>query len=213
MKTIVNVISAIGTAASILSLAFIPQLLPGIKYFLIIVGMLCLALLLFGIYKEKKNAQINEIICTNDDQIKEEMQNLIKMQGKICIMSRDLTWVDDKIEKCIIEKKSSILIFAEHETNLTKKLEEAGVDIRYYGKTGFIPNTRFTVIRYNKNDQQVAIANTKNTLRRKNKMEHTIYMTNDNPNDKRDSWLSSLAYDMISLCEKVSEGGNGEKKL
>lgn len=213
MKTIVNVISAIGTAASILSLAFISELLPGIKYFIIIVGILCLTLLLFGIYKEKKNLQINEIICTNDEQIKEEMKNLIKMQGKICIMSRDLTWVDDKIKKCIIEKKSSTLIFAEHETELTKKLEENGVDIRYYGKTGFIPNTRFTVIRYNKSDRQVAIANTKNTLRKKNKMEHTIYMTNEDPNDKRDSWLSSLAYDMISLCEKVSEGGNGEKKL
>lgn len=215
MKTIVNIISAIGTVASILSLAFIPELLllPWIKYFLIIVGMLCLAVLLFGIYKEKKNMQINEIICTNDDQIKEEMQNLIKMQGKICIMSRDLTWVDEKITKCIINKKNSILIFAEHETDLTKKLEKAGVDIRYYGKTGFIPITRFTVVRYNKSDRQVAIANTKNILRKKNKMEHTIYMTNENTNDKRDSWLSSLAYDMISLCEKVSEGGNGKQKL
>lgn len=213
MKTIANVISAIGTAASILSLAFISELLPEIKYFLIIVGMLCLALLLFSIYKEKKNVQTNEIICTNNDQIKEEMKNLIKMQGRICIMSRDLTWVDDRIRKCIIEKKSSILIFAEHKTDLTNKLEEIGVDIRYYGKTGFIPNTRFTVIRYNKSDRQVAIANTKNTLRKKNRMEHTIYMTNENTNDKRDSWITSLAYDMISLCEKVAEGGNGEKKL
>ncbi len=213
MKTIVNMISAVGTAASILSLAFIEGLSEKIKYGFIILGIVCLVVLLFGIFQDKKNMQINEIICTSDEKIKEEMKTLIKMQGKICIMSRDLTWVDDGIKKCIIEKKSSILIFAEHKTDLTKKFEEAGVDIRYYGKTGFIPNTRFTVVRYNKNDRQVAIANTKNTLRTKNKMRHTIYMTCDNPNDKRDLWLSSLAYDMISLCEKVSEGRNGEKKL
>lgn len=213
MKTMVNAISAMGTIASILGLAFIKEMPHGMKYFFIIAGILGLAILLYDIYIEKKNMQINEMICTSDDQIKEEMQNLINMQGKICIMSRDLTWVDEKIKKCIIEKKSSILIFAEKETDLTKALEKNDVDIRYYGKTGFIPNTRFTVVRYNKSDRQVAIANTKNTLREKNRMEHTIYMTSGDPNDKRDSWLSSLAYDMISLCEKISEGGNGKKNL
>ena len=155
-----------------------------------------------------KSDEVNELTCQSDEEIKDAMKNLIKTQGKICIMSRDLTWVDCEIEAVIASKSTNILIFAEKENELTKKLQKTGVDIRYYGVLGFEPKTRFTVTRYNGNNPQVAIANTQNSVRKKSKIRHTIYQTKKN--NGTDEWINSLAIDMISLCKRVCKGGINE---
>ena len=152
-------------------------------------------------YNVSKTDEVNELICQSDEEIKDAMKALIKMQGKICIMSRDLSWVDCEIEAILISKSQNILIFAEKETQLTKKLQSNGVEIRYYGYLGFEPKTRFTVIRYNGNNPQVAIANTQNSIRKKSKICHAIYQTKKN--NGTDEWINSLAIDMISLCRSV----------
>ena len=87
---------------------------------------------------------------------------------------------------------------------LTKKLKEAGIQIRYYGDTHFEPQTRFTIIGYNKPTPQVAISRTQYTIRKRGKLNHKIYQTSMS-GDERDMWINSLALDMIDLCELVSK--------
>ena len=162
------------------------------------------------IYYVSKNDETNQLVCQSDDEIKEAMKKIIKMQGKICVMSRDLSWVDCEVKACIISKAPNVLVFAEKETALTKELQEKGVEIKYYGCWDFEPKTRFTVIRYNTNTPQVAIANTQNSIRKKGKIRHTIYQTQQN--NGTDEWINSLAIDMIELCKSVCNGETNEQK-
>lgn len=205
-----EIISAIASGASILSLAFLPEL-PQLARFLIgILGIACIIFLIKLAFSEK---QINETVCHTNEEIRQKMKDIIKIQGKICILSRDLSWIDDDILGVLAGKRDSVLVFAEVENEITRKLVKVGVRVKYYGDTGFTPVTRFTVIRYNRDDRQVAIANTRNTIHsRSNFITHTIYMTSGLHEDRKDRWLNSLAFDMIMLFEKVSkEANNGEE--
>lgn len=196
-----KIIETLGSFASIISLALIEDIPSGISYLIGIVGCISLIFLICDYFKEK---QINEIVCSSDYEIKIQMKKIIKMQGKICIMSRDLSWVDAEIETCICSKANSVLIFAEKVTDLTERLQKNGVEILYYGGLGFEPKTRFTTIRYNTNNSQVAIANIQNSIRKRGKVKHVIYQTEKGR--REDEWINSLAIDMISLCKSSLKG-------
>jgi len=198
-----RIIGSLGTVASIISLAFIPNIHILIKIAIILTGIFSAATLLWG---DIKANQRNEKICSSEDEVKTAMKALIKTQGKVCMMSRDLSWVDTEIEACIKEKKNSITIFVEKETELTQRLEAGGAIIRYYGSLHFEPKTRFTVIGYNRESPQVAIANTRYSIRKPGRFKHIIYETSGN-NCVQDRWLTSLAVDMITLCNQVLKEG------
>ncbi|MEG1567869.1 MAG: hypothetical protein RR347_09315 [Anaerovoracaceae bacterium] len=206
--SIAPLIWALASVASISSLAFIESFSLITKIFFVALAFFALFILFMQAHIQN---QVNCRECHCDAEIKAAMKDIIKSQGKVCIMSRDLSWIDENIEKCILSKKNSILIFAEKATGNAKNLEEKGVDVKYYGKLGFEPKTRFTVIRYNKLNPQVAIANTQDTIRKKNKFTHIIYQTvKDGP--EQDQWINSMAIDMISLCtlacERIKNGEN-----
>lgn len=204
-----RVLVALGTVGSIVSLCFLFTLSLWGKVIVMVIGLGCFAYLIIDDYKSQKS---NEKICKSDKEIKDTMQALIKTQGKICIVSRDLSWVDEDIEQSIIKKGNNIRIFAEHEIELTKRLENSGVEMRYYGALGFNPISRFTVIRYNRDTRQVAIANTQNSIHRnRHSFEHIIYETGEN-NCKQDKWINSLAMDIIELCEIATSGGQEDVK-
>ena len=201
-----QLISAAASAASIIGLAFVPASLPlGFKIVIVVIGVLCLCYLTCD---SIKSSRINETICRSDEEIKQVMKKLIQTDGQTCIMSRNLTWVDDELEREICEKGDDIQIFVNRKSRLTERLKNHHVRIKYYGKSGFVPKTRFTVLRYTRNNPQVAIANTQDTVRRGETLTHTIYETSDN-GSRHDRWINSLALDMISLCEVVSDD-NGE---
>lgn len=198
----VKIITSLGTVVSIISPMFTSNLNPIVKYIIGGFGIICFIKLVIHDIRSQSD---NEKICRSENEIKSTMKDLIKSQGKVCVMSRDLSWVDKDIEKCIIEKKDSVKIFVENEIELTKRLQAKGVQIKYYGMLGFEPKTRFTVIRYNRDNPQVAIANTENTIRKRSKFKHVIYETRDSA-CKQDKWINSLAVDMVTLCNIVFEG-------
>lgn len=198
-----RIIGSFGTVASIISLAFIQGMPMAIKVVIMLAGFVCAAALLWG---DIKANQRNEKVCSSNAEVKNAMKSLVKTQGKVCMMSRDLSWVDAEVEACIKEKKNSIKIFVEKETDLTRRLQECGVIVRYYGFLHFEPKTRFTVIGYNRENPQVAIASTKYSIRRSSHFKHTIYETSGN-DCVQDRWLTSLAVDMITLCDLVSREG------
>lgn len=200
MNVIRSMICSLGTFASIISLAFTSQLNWGIRILIGVGGVICLCVL---VYYDYKCAQINERICHTPEEIEEAMKELVKTQGKVCVVSRDLSWVTPEISACILQKKRDILIFVQRANDITSSLVKNGVKIKSYG-TNFEPKTRFTVVRYNRPNLQVAIANTLNTVRKKKNFTHTIYQTVGN-NCYQDAWINSLAFDMITLLDSVSE--------
>lgn len=193
-----NIILSIGTAASIISLATVNIPTWG-KCIIVILGLICLG---YMIYDDYTNQKERLIVCKSEMETRQYMHEWIRSQGKVCIMTRDLSWVDSDIEETMIRKRDSMTIFAQKETELTKRLKSAGVTIHYYGGLGFEPQSRFTIIRYNRPDKQIAIANTKNTLSKKRKYHHTIYQTEAN-GDMKDGWILSLADDLIKLCDSA----------
>lgn len=199
---IMKVISALSAFASIFSLAFVNSMPIIIRIVIVIVSVAALGYLCYSIYVDEHK---NERVCRSSYEVGDVMKSLIKTQGKVCIMSRDLSWVNPEIEACIAGKKDNILIFAQKESDLTKRLIKNGAVIQYYGDLGFEPATRFTVVRYNRDNPQVAIANTQTSVRKKNKFKHTIYQTGDG-NCQQDKWINSLALDMIKLCDIASKG-------
>lgn len=197
MKNIKHIITSACTAFSIISLAFSEQMEDWLRYLIFIVGLVCFTLLLID---EIKSNTRNERICKSDEAIEDAMKEIINSHGQICIMSRDLSWVTPEISACLEAKKDSVLIFAQSENKKTKTLASRGVKVKYYGKLGFEPKTRFTIIRYNKNDPQVAIANMQNSIRKKKQFKHVIYQTSASGNTQ-DEWINSLAVDMVKLCD------------
>ena len=197
-----RIIAATLNLASILGLVFIKDISLAWRIAILVVGCACIGYL---IYDAIKYSQKNEIVCHNNEDIANTMKKLIKTQGKICIMSRDLSWVDAEMEACIAEKKDSILIFAQKESDLTKRLVSKGAIVKYYGHLDFEPKTRFTIIHYNRNNPQVAIANIQNSVRRKHSFKHVIYETIDS-GCQQDKWINSLALDMMELCRAASAG-------
>jgi len=194
------IFTSICAAASIFGLAFIDGLPLWVRILILLFGIACLGVL---IYLEFKDHTPNEKECFSEEEIKDAMKDIIKTQGKVCIMSRDLSWVDGEIEACLISKRDSVLIFAQAENELTQRLRNSGIAVRYYGKYNFEPKTRFTVIRYNRANPQVAIANTQDTVRKKGKFKHTIYETGDS-GQPQDKWINSLAVDLIALCQAAT---------
>lgn len=200
-------IEAIATFCSIISLAFASVIPLIFRIIIVAIGITSFGFLFYDYYRE---SQTNEIVCHSNDEIIEAMKRIIKMQGKICIMSRDLTWVNTEVEACICAKAQSVLIFAEKESDLTNRLISAGVTVKYYGFLNFEPKTRFTMIRYNKSNPQVAIANTQNSVRKNGNVKHTIYQTENGR--RTDDWINSLAGDMIHLCNLICSGEHNEQK-
>lgn len=208
MKYTKHIISAIATAISIISPIFSSSIPPYITYIIIAIGLFCFVFLL---YDGIKNNMLNERICTSKQEIEDAMKDIIKSEDNICIMSRDLTWVTSEIAACLIDKKENCLIFVQHKNDITKKLINGGVRIKYYGDLKFVPQTRFTIIRYNRKNPQVAIANVENNIRKKRKIKHTIYQTSSN-GKPQDDWINSLALDLIHLCDEVCKEDHNVKK-
>lgn len=208
-KVLKRVITAAASGASIISLAFVNNMPLMGKIALVLTGIISVT---FLIYSEAKADEVNERVCQNDDEIKAAMRELVKSEGKVAIMSRDLSWVDTEMEACISMKKENMLICVEKETELTRRLVRAGVVVKCYGHVEFEPISRFTIIRFNKKDHQVAIAKTESSVRKKNTFKHVIYQTLPNGN-KQDEWINSLAVDMITLCSLIGEEINGNDNM
>ena len=175
-----NIVSAITRFCSIVSLISFLQLPVWLKIIILVIVLACAGYIVwFSVVSSRKN----EIVCHTDEEIKAEMKKLISQQGKVCIMSRDLSWVDDNIFTAIIKKKDSVSIYAEKENEKVKRLRENGAKIKLYGRHGFVPETLYSI--------------------RKGKQEHKIYQTTTE--NQCDGYILSLARDLTNLMEKVSE--------
>lgn len=198
-KLMGQIVSAIGVFCSIISLLTFTETPIWVKIIIVVVAIICLlVLLVLGIKSNMKN----NIICDSEDKIKAEMKKMLQEQGKIVVMSRSLGWVDDEILVATGRKKDRLIVYAEKENDITKKLKDQGVIVRLYGRTGFIPKTRYTIIRYGRNDAQVNVAKTQSRIRL-HRFKHIIHQTSST--EECDDYVVSLAIDMVNLMEKVCD--------
>lgn len=95
--------------------------------------------------------------------IRNYMYEWISSAGTAAIFSRDLTWVDDKEMKAMLERKSAngeLTIVLAKEVPLSRRLAKAGANVIYYDDFGYTIKSRFTIVNLNRIDSRVAIGKT-----------------------------------------------------
>ena len=190
----------LGSIASIISLGFYYNNNTAVS----IIAILGIGAVIYLIYDEIIKNQNNKMfLCNNDGEIKQYMLNWISTPGKVSIFSRDLSWVDDKIKILMLSKKEDLSICAAKETDLLKELRENNANIYLYDDSMSPMVSKFTIIRANKSDKQIAVATTQKIH---GKEKHCIY---ESKNNLLDHWILGLAQDLIHMTKQLS---NNEKR-
>lgn len=189
MQLTVRLVTIVASYASIFGLYFTVSPLsvekPAWHVGLLIFSFFLCALLLI---LEIRNHIVNlPKQLRSSSQIQKYMHSWISNDGRVVILSRDLSWAENnaEIQSIMIGKASrrELTILVENETELTKALRDAGATTIYYGSFGFVPAARFTIVDYEKIDARVAIGTRAGNIH--NVKEHTaassveFYLAND----------------------------------
>jgi hypothetical protein len=201
MKILKTIIPNIAAIASIIALFFIDVELTPLRIVSAIVGVLLLIfVIIYTIHEHKKE---EPIVLRNHNDVNNYLHKLIKTQGVIHIFSRDLSWVTPDIKETMKKKSSDLYVCVKKEISLTTELKENGANVYYYGDLEYEPESRFTIIRANKSEKQVAIATTKSENNKDNDiLEHKIYLTKEN--DYKDNWIKILSSDLFKAAQTLN---------
>jgi hypothetical protein len=155
-----NLLSALGSYASLAGLYYTvrPSGLPFtiVEEFLIVSSTILVAVhLAFEVSTMIKSWPR---LFKSDADAKAYMNNWIKMGGRTSILSRDLSWVDDGVEKILLElaRHSNLTILMEKENAVATRLHTAGAEIFLYEGSHF-PSTRFAITNEGRADARVAL--------------------------------------------------------
>ena len=191
-STLGKLVSHLGSTASIYGAVIINSGPLAISFYLCFAVLFILTA--YFIVKHDRDLKI----CRNDLDIDNEMKKIVSRKGRMLIMTRDMSWCNDNSEiwRSLIKKANDreLEIFMAEETPNSKKLENNGALIKYYGNIGFEPKVRFTLMHYKTPSAKVAIGY-------KNKDDkHVIqYYRMDT------SSPIHLAEDITRLLEKIHE--------
>ncbi len=130
------------------------------------------------------------------------MKKWVKIKGVVKILSRDLSWVNDEIIESFAKKGADLHLYVMSENRVVKKIREKNpyCKIYFYGEYGFEPDSRYTIIRANRDSRQIAI-----TLKEQNsytRLHHEIYISKGNAYDKK---MLGLANDLMKCMECVDQ--------
>lgn len=190
---ILDGISFFGSIASIISLLFVESEWNIAKIFLLILLMVVSGVS-FYLFIIKKNTKV----YISEEEIKLFMKEWIGTHGIVKVFSRDLSWADEEVIGIFAKKGKDLVIYAEKMNETIKKIMALNSECKviFYGHDKFVPNSRFTIIHANKEDRQLAIA--LKEKRNRKKLEHEIYITKENPYDKK---MEGLAMDLLNYIE------------
>lgn len=160
MKPFLNWAAAL---ASIIGLFF--TLKPNFSEFSAwqIVGLTIAILIFIGaaLSDLKDTYRLSKKKYPNKKKINNYMHSMLKTAGACEICSRDASWIlEDRIMKLLEDKarRGELTFLVHQKTEELKKLETLGAKVIDYGKLGFDPLTRFTIVNANnKNSSYVAI--------------------------------------------------------
>lgn len=167
------------------------------KFSILISLIIILPISAYFIFRKK-----DTIVCSNQEDINNFLKKWIKTDGVVKILSRNLSWVNDEIMGILQAKGADLYLYVESENEVVKNIMQINKDCKVflYGKYGFEPNSRYTVIHANKDDRQIAIA----LQERKNqyKLYHEIYCSKEGAYDKK---MLGLAMDLMNCIEKMEK--------
>jgi hypothetical protein len=128
-------------------------------------------------------------------QIDQYMHAWIAQRGRVLIFTRDMSWATSKEIKQLLMDKSSrreLEICLPEPIPLTTELAAAGAEIHTYMSFNDSPYSRFTIIRYGKDDARIAIGRDVDGF-------HQIdeYSFGSDP-------VFSIAYDLVKIVKHYS---------
>ncbi len=145
----------------------------------------------YSLYEHFRNAPKK---CKDHHDVERFMGAWVDTPGTVSIFSRDMTWANKDWIVAILEKKASaseLVLHLQSETTNSKRLQAAGAKVHYYGDIDYVPGSRFTMVRYGRNDACLAIGTSVDA--------HTIYkFRNGHP-------LFALARDLTEVIRRVSK--------
>jgi hypothetical protein len=129
------------------------------------------------------------------EQIDRYMYAWISQRGRVLIFTRDMSWAtSNEINKLLMNKadRRELEICLPEPTLLTKELAAAGAEVHTYTSFNDSPYSRFTIIRYGKDDARIAIGRNVDGLHRIDE-----YSYGSDP-------VFSIAYDLVRLVKHYS---------
>jgi hypothetical protein len=92
--------------------------------------------------------------------INKEMVKIVGHPGKTTILSRDLSWASSAGIAELLKKKAragELALHIHHATDLSAELAQDGAAVTYYEATGFIPQSRYTMLNTGQPHATIAI--------------------------------------------------------
>jgi len=207
MKIWLSIISNIVAGIALLEFVITDQycLLSGYPTFKLAITIgLCIffAYIIIGLSIEKFNNSPKK--CKSKEQITNQLLKFFSDDGRICIVSRNLSWSSDlKIQSKLKEKsiKNDLNIFAEKESEYPVALTSTKSSAKFYEDLQFTPKCRFTITNYKNNNALLHIAHIDDNE------NHLIYRYKN-----KDGPIYYLALDLAELLEKSIEKVGALKK-
>ena len=128
-------------------------------------------------------------------QIDRYMYDWISQRGRVLIFTRDMSWATSKEIKQLLMDKASrreLEICLPEPIPLTTELAAAGAEVYTYTSFNNSPYSRFTIIRYGKDDARIAIGRNVDGLHR---IEEYSYGSDP---------VFSIAYDLVRIVKHYS---------
>jgi hypothetical protein len=119
----------------------------------------------------------------------------ISQRGRVLIFTRDMSWaISKEIKQLLLDKasKNELEICLPEPTLLATELAAAGAEVHTYESFKDSPYSRFTIIRYGKDDARIAIGRNVNGLHRIDE-----YSYGSDP-------VFSIAYDLVRVVKHYS---------
>lgn len=204
-KKIIELIGFVGSIASIVSLFWTGGQWNTAKIALAVFIAVVIVTAAIGLFFNRETK-----ICKSEQEINDFMRHWIATDGVVKVFSRDLSWVDDEMMGIIRKKGGDLYFYVQSENDTVKNIRQMnpGCKFYYYGDYGFEPDSRYTVIRANKDSRQIAVA-----LKQQKgfkKMRHEIYISKESAYDKK---ILGLAMDLMECieCMEAKSGKNGKE--
>jgi hypothetical protein len=96
---------------------------------------------------------------TQPDKIRNYMIRWLQSGGRAVVFTRDMTWLNESVREILIRKAQNheLTLCIEHMLPIAKELEKEGADIISYGDLGVVPQSRYTIIDFEKHGARVAV--------------------------------------------------------
>lgn len=144
----------------------------------------------------RDDLRVRTRVFKSDSEITRYMAKWVKSSGRTTIFSRDLSWGSEiTANQALLQKatRNELTIFLENKTAVSEKLKNNGASIILYGESGFVPESRFTIVGTGKQGARVAVGLAEGG-------NHIVYQFESGKHP-----IFALAKDLVSLSQKIGK--------